>query len=132
MSSEKTESILQIVRKDGRYSPQAYYFIFDALDYTIQRMRKVRHVTGKELLDGIRAYATEHFGFLARTVLGEWGIGATSDFGEIVFNLVDAGLLSRTDRDTREDFADVYDFAEAFEEEFRRSLDSVSLAAPST
>ena len=131
MSSEKTESILQIVRKDGRYSAQAYYFIFDALDYTIQSMRKVRHVTGKELLDGIRAYATENFGFLARTVLAEWGIVSTSDFGEIVFNLVDAGLLSRTDRDTREDFVDVYDFAEAFEEEFRRSLDSVSLATPS-
>jgi uncharacterized repeat protein (TIGR04138 family) len=95
MSSEKTESILQIVRKDGRYSPQAYYFIFDALDFTIQRMHKMRHVTGKELLEGIRAFATANFGFLARTVLAEWGIVATRDFGEIVFNLVDAGLLSR-------------------------------------
>lgn len=132
MSSEKTESILQIVRKDGRYSPQAYYFIFDALDYTIQRMRKVRHVTGKELLDGIRAYATANFGFLARTVLAEWGIVSTRDFGEIVFNLVEAGLLSRTDRDTREDFENVYDFVEAFEEEFRRSLEEVSLTAPAS
>ena len=132
MSSEKTESILQIVRKDDRYSAQAYYFIFDALDYTIQRMRKVRHVTGKELLDGIRAYATANFGFLARTVLAEWGIVATRDFGEIVFNLVEAGLLSRTDRDTREDFENVYEFAEAFEEEFRRSLEEVSLTAPAS
>ena len=127
MSAEKTESILEIVRKDGRYSAQAYYFIFDALDFTIQRMRKVRHVTGKELLEGIRAYATENFGFLARTVLAEWGITATRDFGEIVFNLVEAGLLSRTDKDTIEEFADVFEFAEAFEDEFRRSLANVKL-----
>ena len=127
MSSEKTETILQIVRKDGRFSPQAYYFIFDALDYTIGRMRKVRHVTGRELLEGIREYATEHFGFLARTVLEEWGISGTVDFGDLVFNLVDAGLLSRTEKDTREDFEDIFDFEEAFENEFRRSLAEVRL-----
>lgn len=129
MSAEKTESILQIVRRDGRYAPQAYYFIFDALDYTIQRMRKVRHVTGRELLDGIREYATEHFGFLARTVLAEWGVVSTNDFGEIVFNLVEAGLLSRTEKDTRADFDNVFDFDEAFGEEFRRSLSKVTLAS---
>ena len=127
MSAEKTETILEITRKDGRYSPQAYYFIFDALDYTIQRLRKVRHVTGTELLEGIRHYATEHFGFLAKTVLEEWGLTRTDDFGEVVFNLVEAGLLSRTDKDTREDFKDVFDFEEAFENEFRRSLAEVRL-----
>ena len=127
MSAEKTETILEIVRRDGRFSAQAYYFIFDALDWTIQRMRKVRHVTGKELLSGIREYATEHFGFLAATVLREWGVKRTGDFGEIVFNLVEAGLLSRTENDTRADFVDIYDFEEAFEQEFRRSLEQVSL-----
>jgi len=129
MAPEKSDSILRIVRRDGRYSPQAYYFIFDALDYTIQRMRKVRHVTGRELLDGIRHYAIEHFGFLARTVLAEWGVTATDDFGEIVFNLVEAGLLSRTDADTRADFHALYDFADAFEREFRTSLKDVHLSA---
>jgi uncharacterized repeat protein (TIGR04138 family) len=128
MSAEKTESILQIVRKDGRYSAQAYYFIFDALDFTIQRMRKVRHVTGRELLEGIRQYATENFGFLARTVLGEWGITQSRDFGEIVFNLVEAGLLSRTEKDTIQDFENVFDFGVAFEDEFRRLLEDVKLA----
>jgi len=92
-------------------------------------MGKVRHVTGRELLEGIRAYATESFGFLARTVLAEWGVSRTQDFGDIVFNLVEAGLLSRTEKDTKSDFADVYDFAEAFEAEFRRSLRDVSLNA---
>jgi len=128
MSAERTESILEITRRDGRYSPQAYYFIFDALDYTIQRMRKMRHVTGKELLEGVRAYATDTFGFLARTVLAEWGITKTDDFGEIVFNLVDAGLLSRTEKDTRADFQNVYDFEETFVQEFQRALENVTLA----
>jgi len=129
MSAEKTETISQIVCKDGRYAAQAYYFIFDALDYTIQRMQKMRHVTGRELLEGIRLYATEHFGFLARTVLGEWGVHSTADLGEIVFNLVSAGLLSRTEKDTRDDFEGVYDFEEAFDNEFRRALDEVTLAS---
>jgi uncharacterized repeat protein (TIGR04138 family) len=128
MSQEKVESILQIVRRDGRYGAQAYYFIFDALDFTIQRLQKVRHVTGRELLEGIRLYATETFGFLAKTVLGEWGVTSTADFGEIVFNLVDAELLSRTENDTRRDFVDVYEFETAFDREFRKSLEKVSLA----
>ena len=127
MSSEKTATIRKIVDQDGRYKPGAYYFIFDALDWTITRMQKVRHVTGIELLEGIREYAVNHFGFLARTVLAEWGVTGTGDFGEIVFNLVEAGLLSRTEKDTRADFVDVYDFDEAFQLEFRRSLESVTL-----
>ena len=127
MSAEKTATIRKIVQQDRRYRPGAYYFIFDALDWTITRMQKVRHVTGKELLEGIREYAVNHFGFLARTVLAEWGVTGTGDFGEIVFNLVEAGLLSRTENDTRADFVDVYDFDEAFQLEFRRSLESVTL-----
>ena len=128
MSAEKTESILLIVRKDGRYGAQAYYFIFDALDYTIQHLRKVRHVTGRELLEGIREYATENFGFLARAVLAEWGVTSTRDFGEIVFNLVDIGLLSRRAEDSRLDFADGYDFESTFEEKFRQRLEDISAA----
>jgi uncharacterized repeat protein (TIGR04138 family) len=129
MSSEKTATIRKIVEQDPRYKAQAYYFMFDALDYTIQRLKKVRHVTGCELLEGVREYATEHFGFLARTVLSEWGVYSTDDFGEIVFNLVEAGLLSRTENDTRADFVGIYDFEEAFDQEFRRSLEKVNLRA---
>ena len=128
MASEKTESIQKIVRSDPRFGPQAYYFIFDALDFTLQRLGNARHVTGVELLRGIRGYAIEQFGFLARTVLGEWGVCETEDFGDIVFNLVEAGLLSRSDLDTREDFQHVYDFQEAFDRDFKKSLDEVTLA----
>ena len=129
MSSEKTESILRICRRDGRYAPQAYYFVFDALDYTIQRMNKMRHVTGRELLDGVRLYATENFGFLARSVLEEWGVRSTEDLGNIVFNLVEGELLSRTETDKREDFVDVFDFDDAFDQSFRKSLESVRLTS---
>jgi len=129
MSSEKTETILQIVRQDPRYGPQAYYFIFDALDYTLQTMEKARHVTGPELLQGIRRYANEQFGFLARTVLGEWGVTETADFGEIVFNLVTAGLLSRSEHDTKEDFRGVCNCDDAFERDCRKSLRDVTISA---
>ena len=129
MSSEKTESILRICRGDGRYAPQAYYFVFDALDYTIQRMHKMRHVTGRELLEGVRLYATENFGFMARSVLEEWGVRSTEDLGNIVFNLVEGELLSRTETDKREDFVDVFDFDDAFDQSFRKSLESVRLTS---
>ena len=129
MSSEKTESILRICRGDGRYAPQAYYFVFDALDYTIQRMHKMRHVTGRELLEGVRLYATENFGFMARSVLEEWGVRSTEDLGNIVFNLVEGELLSRTETDTRADFVDVFDFDDAFDQSFRKSLQDVRLTS---
>jgi uncharacterized repeat protein (TIGR04138 family) len=127
MASEKTESIQRVVQEDPRYSAQAYYFIFDALDYTLQNMEKARHVTGPELLQGIRRYASDQFGFLAQTVLAEWGVTETSDFGEIVFNLVAAGLLSRSDHDTKKDFAGVYNFEDAFDRDFRRALRDVTI-----
>ena len=129
MASEKTESIQRLVRDNPEYGAQAYYFIFDALDFTLSRMDRARHVTGPELLKGIRGYAVDQFGFLARTVLAEWGVNETADFGHIVFNLVEAGLLSRSEHDTREDFRGVYDFHEAFERDFRKSLDEVTLSA---
>jgi uncharacterized repeat protein (TIGR04138 family) len=72
-------------------------------------------VNGRELLDGIRECAHEQFAPLAKLVLNHWGVERTEDFGEIVFNLVEIGLLNRRPDDTRLDFADGYDFAQAFE-----------------
>jgi uncharacterized repeat protein (TIGR04138 family) len=76
------------------------------------------HVTGQELLAGIRAYALEEFGPMAVTVLGEWGVTRCEDFGEVVFNMIDAGMLSKTDTDSREDFQNGYTFEEAFRRPF--------------
>lgn len=113
----------QIAARDLRYRREAYVFVREALDFTqkiISRasQEKIRHVSGKELLDGIRQFALKEFGPMAATVLEEWGIRGCADFGEIVFNMVDAGLLARTEQDTRQDFHDGYDFTTAFRKPF--------------
>jgi uncharacterized repeat protein (TIGR04138 family) len=115
--------IEDLIRRDPRYALEAYEFVFAALSHT-QRMlgRRVllepgqeeeHHVSGPQLLDGVRDLALREFGLMARTVFRLWGINATADFGEIVFNLIAAGLMSKTDRDDRRDFHDVYDLDEA-------------------
>lgn len=120
--------IPEIVERDPRYAYEAYEFVFHALHYTQKQLdrlppeeedrnaaaaEKQYHVSGPELLEGIRQYATREFGLMARVVFKLWGIENTGDFGEIVFNLIEAGLMSKTDKDTREDFRDVYDLDEA-------------------
>ncbi len=121
MSRERNpiEKIRQLVKKDGRYRLEAYCFVFEALDYTLRRLGEHRHVTGRELCEGIRDLAIEKFGPLASTVFAYWGVTRTEDFGAIVFNLVDAGLMGKTETDSIEDFHDVYDFEEVFEKNLR-------------
>jgi len=114
------EGIREIVAKDPRFGPQAYYFIFEALEYTLANLNTRRHVSGKELLDGTKKYALEVFGFLARTVFYEWGITSTEDIGQLVFNLVSADLLMKNDADSMADFRDGFDFEEAFDDTFHR------------
>jgi uncharacterized repeat protein (TIGR04138 family) len=118
------EALEQILREDPRYDEHAYLFLREALDFTIKLLKKpeegpARHVTGAELLEGIRQYALQEYGPMARTVLGRWGIRRCEDFGEIVFNLVGKGILGRTEQDRKEDFAGGYDFEKAFSEPFR-------------
>lgn len=119
MQKETVSAIEQIVEADPRYRVEAYVFLFAALSYTQNKHGKPRHVTGKELLEGIRGLALERFGKMARTVFEHWGVKKTDDFGEIVFNLVEAGLLGKTDEDKREDFKDVYSFEDVFEKGYR-------------
>lgn len=118
------DTVDEICAKDDRFDPEAYFFLRDALDFTTKSLNKPtegpnRHVTGKELLEGLRAFILQEFGPMALTVLREWGITRTEDFGEIVFNLVESGRLGRTDQDTKADFAGGYDFDEAFAKPFR-------------
>ena len=108
---EKVESIMD----QHDYKFEAYSFVMAALHHTVSKLDKTRHVTGKELLEGIRDYALDQYGPLARTVLGYWGITKTDDFGKIVFALVDVGVLRKQPDDKLEDFADVYSFEEAFD-----------------
>lgn len=115
MSDFDPDKILEeILSRDPRYTADAYAFVRAGLDFTVRRLEKSRHVSGGELLDGIREFALKEFGPMSKTVLAEWGIQRTEDVGEIVFNMVETGLLGKTDKDSREDFADGYDFDEAF------------------
>lgn len=113
------ETVGAICERDSRYDADAYYFIRDALDYATKSLKKPRqgkgrHITATELLDSIRAFALHEFGPMAHTVLKTWGVKRTEDVGDIVFNLVDAGALGKTEDDKREDFANGFDFDEAF------------------
>lgn len=115
-----TEAVMDICQKDSRYDPEAYFFVREALDLTVGTLDKPRkqgrrHVRGDELLDGLRRYALQAYGPMAIRVLNSWGVEKTEDFGEIVFNMVDAGVLGSTAEDKKEDFAGGFDFHKAFE-----------------
>ncbi|MDX1945556.1 MAG: hypothetical protein SFU86_09105 [Pirellulaceae bacterium] len=90
--------------------------------------RAVRHVTGQQLCEAFRQLAQEQYGYLAKLVLGEWGIRSTSDFGEIVYNLIRIGMMSKSESDRREDFDGVYDFQTALMRDYRITRpESISL-----
>ena len=78
-----------------------------------------KHLTGQELCEAIRLFAQEQFGLMAKCVLNSWGVHSTSDFGEIVYNLIKAGEMRKTPNDEREDFDDVYDFEEGLVKSFK-------------
>lgn len=125
---DKDERILTIVKKHGRYAAEAYAFVFDALEYTLRkRGGQRRHVSGPEIMEGVRALALETFGFLARDVLRRWGVTSTDDFGEIVFHLIAEDLLQKTADDRKDDFAALFDFSEAFDAAFEQSLQTVQI-----
>lgn len=110
------QKIEEIRGKDPRYALRAYEFTRQAVTYASQVvMAHGAHVTGPELLEAIRRFALDRYGLLAGDVLREWGVMRTQDFGEIVFHLVEADLLSKTDEDRLEDFRDVYAFEDAFD-----------------
>ncbi len=117
------EAVEMILAKDSRYARDAYAFVRESLDFTQKTIGKenrgqVRHITGQELLDGIRQFALTQFGPMAVTVLEEWGVHNSRDFGEIVFNMVEIKLLAKTEKDNRDDFNNGYDFTDAFRKPF--------------
>jgi uncharacterized repeat protein (TIGR04138 family) len=113
------DALDSVVTNDPRYQRDGYIFLRDALDFTTKQQKKVkgisvRHVTGPELLDGIRRYALKEFGPMVMTVFDSWGIRSCEDIGNMVFNLIRAGVFGKTEEDSIEDFKNVYDFEEAF------------------
>ena len=126
-----------IMDRAGGFSPNAFQFIRDGLGHTVRMVHgdeaadtipdeddESRHVGGRDLCMGLRDYAVRRYGLLAKTVLNHWGVTQTEDFGKIVFALVDAGLLRKTDEDSLDDFRGVFDFEAEFESSIEDSLDT--------
>ena len=114
----------------GEFPPEAFQFVRDGLSHTVGMIHgqhgeemasdemaadESRHVDGQQLCLGLRDYAVDRYGKLAKAVLGKWGIRETADFGRIVFAMIEVGLMRKTDDDSLDDFVDVFDFAEAFD-----------------
>ena len=119
----------ELVRRDARFPCEAYEFVFAALAHTQEMLGRVPppegpagqdyHVSGPQLVEGVRDLALREFGLMARTVFRLWGINRTDDFGDIVFNLIEGGLMSKTDRDNRADFHDLFDLDQALVRDYR-------------
>jgi uncharacterized repeat protein (TIGR04138 family) len=113
------EEILdRLTERNPRFHGKAYLFLLSALHNVMEGLAQPRHISGAELADGVRNLALRQFGPLARTVLEHWGIHSTEDMGEIVFALVEAGILIKEEEDRIEDFRGIFDFEEAFERNY--------------
>ncbi len=131
----EAEAILGLVQSDKRYTIEAYLFIREALAWAADNQAvesdsevscgakssrtRCRHVTGQQLCEGIREFALHQFGYMSRLVLNSWGLYETGDFGNVVYNMIDAGVMRKSAEDRRKHFNDVYDFGEVFENQFR-------------
>jgi len=118
------DAVQVICERDKRIDRDAYYFLREALDATVKALRsdetpEHQHVSGGELLDGLRDYALEKFGPMAATVLESWGLRTTDDIGQMVFKLIEIGAFGQSEDDRPEDFVDHYTFDEAFRAPFR-------------
>ena len=131
--TDKPHPLLELLQSDDRFKLEAYQFVREALDYAQgvmgmglskpvgpgKELPPEAHLTGQELCHAIRGYALEQYGYMAKLVLGSWGIRSTSDFGEIVYNLISISLMKKSATDRREDFDNVYDFDAAFVQQFK-------------
>ncbi|MEM9825599.1 MAG: Minf_1886 family protein [Planctomycetota bacterium] len=126
------QAMRKLLKEDDRYKIEAYQFIREALQYANENSigfaetkshddggeTATRHVSGQQLCQACREYAVEQYGFLAKMVLGSWGIRSTSDLGDLVYNLIKIGQMRKSENDRREDFNDVFEFDSAFEPQF--------------
>jgi len=113
--------LAELLERDQRYSLDAYLFVLEALSFAQeslgmgeQKKKSEKHVSGQDLCEAARQYAQQQYGYLATKVLSSWGVRATADIGEIVFNMIDMGQMRKTSDDRREDFHNVYSFEDAF------------------
>jgi uncharacterized repeat protein (TIGR04138 family) len=128
--TEKIHPIIELLQQDQRFHIEAYQFVREALAYAQEILKMPhqqdggegeRHLTGQQLCEAIRQYALDQYGYMALTVLNNWGVHSTSDFGEIVYNLIRIKQMKKSESDRREDFDDVYTFDTAFDPVFELS-----------
>lgn len=117
------QSVVSILKRDKRFDPQAYFFLKDALDFTLKRIAETnggqaRHVSGPELLAGFRDFALEQFGPMASTLMIEWNIRQCQDVGDMVFLLIEEQVFGKQESDKREDFSEVFDFQDSLTSPF--------------
>lgn len=142
MMLDPAHPIARLLKEDPRYKFEAYVLVFEALNYAHKVLgmgsdsasteedegeeggprQAERHLTGQQLCEAIRLYALDQYGYMAKTVLQSWGVHSTSDFGEIVFNLIRIGQMRKTKEDQRHHFDDVYDFDAGLRQSFKISL----------
>lgn len=121
--SHQFHTILDSIQeKDVRYKEDAYFFVMESLSYTQKKIDNYKHVTGVQLLEGIKELLMHKFGPMTMLVLQYWGIKSTEDFGNIVFNLVENKVLSKTEEDNIESFKNGYSFEDVFLDEYRKKL----------
>ena len=104
--------------RESRFHEHAYLFVLASLEFCQARLPERRHITGRELCLACRDLALDRFGLMSRLVLEHWGVRGSSDIGDIVFTLVELGLLISQPNDTRDDFVGVFDFDRAFEQDY--------------
>jgi uncharacterized repeat protein (TIGR04138 family) len=113
------DGIMDRIRlREPRFHERAYLFVLSALEFCQTRLPERRHISGPELAAACRDLALERYGVMARLVLEHWGVRSTADIGDMVFALVDLGLLISQPNDKREEFTDVFDFDRAFERDY--------------
>jgi uncharacterized repeat protein (TIGR04138 family) len=139
MTGNNFHEVVQLIRKeDGRYQAGAYVLVRQALDFTINRIRKQegrareRHISGSELCAGLRDFVLEQYGPMAFALLAEYGIHRTEDIGQIVFNLVEFGVFGKTEKDSLEDFSDGFDFRAALLSPFEPQSKAHQETTPAT
>ena len=134
--TENQHPIFELLQSDPRYKLEAYQFVRDALSFAQEVLGLGKedatptegeplaepHLTGQQLCEAVRQYSLEQFGYMSQTVLNSWGIESTGDVGEIVYNLIGIGLMKKSDNDRREDFDNVFDFEQAFCNDFKITM----------
>lgn len=128
MSESPHMRFLRLLKEDRRYKMDAYQFVREALNFAQEELSMGKlsdpdaeesHLTGQELCEGIRIFAIKQFGYMAKVVLNSWGIHSTSDFGNLVYNLIEIEMMKKSEDDRREHFDNVFDFDEAFVQDFQ-------------